>query len=93
MPTSASSNNPHVRMEPEDHDAIRHLSVFTGYPQGRLVGIMAREKLHEMGNPQLQVPIPRRKREAAPSTRIGKKQPKSKITPVAPRRSATRKET
>lgn len=64
MPTTASSNNPHVRITPDAHQRIRSLSRETGFSQGDLVDIMTTLWLVVLRNPEL---LPPRQRRSVPA--------------------------
>lgn len=65
MPTSTSSNFPHVRLSPEAHEKLRRLSRVLKVSQGNLVDHMADEVLEELGNPRIVI----RGRNAAAAAR------------------------
>ncbi len=63
MPTSANSNNPHVRIDAATHEKLRWLSFLRGQPQGEVVDQLVSAELEVLGNPQLQLsPLPPRQR-------------------------------
>lgn len=61
MPTTESSNYPHVRITPTTHDKLRLVCFIERKTQGELVDELLTLRLARMGNPTIQVP--RRQRE------------------------------
>jgi hypothetical protein len=49
MPTTASSNYPHVRLSPEAHAKLRRLAGELGVSQGNLIDHMTEEVMAELG--------------------------------------------
>lgn len=93
MPTTASSNNPHVRITRECHEDLRKLSALTGISQGDLVDEMVLERLESMGNPHLKLVLPPRQRKVAPIEAKASASPRGtrRHNPTATTRTASKR--
>lgn len=81
MPTTASSNHPHVRITPETHKKIRLLAFIEEKSQGDLVDELVTERLAAIGNPQIHVPSRQKPKEATAESA-----PATAERPLSPRR-------
>lgn len=98
MPTTDSSNHPHVRITPDAHQRIRLLSRQTGFSQGDLVDIMTISWLSVLKNPEVipprqstvrksavaEVPKPRTARTAPEPTPPPARRRAEKVQPPTP---------
>jgi hypothetical protein len=88
MPTTASSNNPHVRLTRETHDKLRLISFVERKSQGAVIEEMATARLVELGNPQVVVPPRQKAATAAPEPTKSKKLANKKAEAISRRRTA-----
>jgi hypothetical protein len=93
MPTTESSNNPHVRITRECHEDLRKLSAYTGISQGELVDDMTLERLERLGNPHLTMVLPPRQRRASTTRAKASASPRGSRghSPAAATRTAGKK--
>lgn len=63
MPTTTSSNHPHVRINRATHEKLRVLAFLRRQPQGAIVDQLISAELEALGNPHEDLgPLPPRQR-------------------------------